>query len=765
MAIPDTTTSESAEDHSASGGQLQDGDLLDAQDWQELRHPPRNFVWRYMKDGRKASPARITALRNMGPPLVGSIPRRVVLGVDSGQRLGHAILVPADWTLDIYVRHFQLDNDETWDASAIEAELEEAERARQAEVDAWWQPDEPPNPPPESAYTLRSSTAGPRLPSAERVDRGRSTSFPPTNGQPREDPPLEGAPSASTFRANPFPPSPPNGGYGGPTRVYYPPMPRGTAEPAALPSSSEAAARGLLNHPGANHLINFPEPPPTPPGWSKVPFHLPNRGSSRSPPRSPLERPQARYGHVEAPPARSDPESTWETKKFLETLGLRGVTAPTSHAPRGESRSRPARGRFNASRAHSPRRSRSSSSLEARAGWRQAGRENSPGKIRIPADIWNTAFNPRRPPPHPRSMQPSAPPHVSKGARPRHPPPAPPGRRHSNSMTRDRPPGRPSSRTSNTTVPLGTVLHPPTADLPVPNPRRARPSSTYGPPRTSHPGLPMVPPSTARLFQHGLTEPERSHETTRAAGAYGGAPSQSERRDGPLSAPHSLSPAGWANHYRPPSREKDMSERSRSRHSHTEPKARNEWEYTRRRQEREREQRKNFKKVQLERGKRRALPNHHMLAIEGPAPVVDLSKPPPRLPAQTTNEEGWDFDPRDWPYDFPDDFIFPEDSIREQLMIEADIKHRQEEEGTRSKYVVTPTGVYRRGTAPSEAAPDQDPGDPLHSQPLPKWDVTNVRTSEGDGLYFRRVPAGRSEQGGKPLTSTANKAYQMQILW
>ena len=220
--------------------------------------------------------------------------------------------------------------------------------------------------------------------------------------------------------------SPPS--HGGPTRHYYPPLPRDTAEPAALTSSSEAAARGLLNHPGANRLINFPDPPPTPPGWSKVPFYLPSRGSSRSSPRSPLERPQARYGpHVEAPPARSDPESTWETKKFLETLGLRGVAAPTSQAPRVDPRSQPARGRFDFSNAQSSTRPRPSSSLEARAGWRRASRDNSPGKIRIPADIWSTAFNPRRPPPPPRSMQPSAPPHAPKGARPKHPPPAPPG--------------------------------------------------------------------------------------------------------------------------------------------------------------------------------------------------------------------------------------------------------------------------------------------------------------------------------------------------
>ena len=324
-------------------------------------------------------------------------------------------------------------------------------------------------------------------------------------------------------------------------------------------------------------------------------------------------------------------------------------------------------------------------------------------------------------------------------------------------MTRNRSSGRSLSRISNTTVPLGTVLHPSVADPPAPNPRRPSPSSTHGPPKVSRPELPMVSPSMARQFQHRLAEPERSHAPARTAGAHGGAPFQPTRRDGPLSAPHSLSPAGWAGHYRPPSREKDMSERSRSRHSHTEPRERDEWEYTRRRQEREREQRKNFKKVQIEQGKRRALPNQHMPAIEGPAPVVDLTSPPPRPMAQPTNEEGWDFDPRDWPYDFPDDFIFPEDSIREQLMIEADIKHRKEEEETKSKWVAVP--IYRRDTAPTEAAPEQDPGDLLNSQPLPQWDVTNIRTSEGEGFYLRMVPSGRSRQGGRPLTFTANKAY------
>ena len=192
------------------------GEILDPKEWPELNTPPRGFMWRFLKDGRRASPARMTALRETGQPLPGTIPRRVALG----DRFGHAILVPIDWTIDVFNVHFNLNADEAWSPST-QGGIPSSDTPPSAEEEASSRsPSRSPEPRPRRAHDPPGGSADPQSDLAPRNAPGGPRPSSPSRSRSFEDPPL------STIPKNPGPaPTIPTGG------------PFGQGQPCAQPAS------------------------------------------------------------------------------------------------------------------------------------------------------------------------------------------------------------------------------------------------------------------------------------------------------------------------------------------------------------------------------------------------------------------------------------------------------------------------------------------------------------------------------------------------
>ena len=150
-------------------------------------------MWRFLKDGRRASPARMTALRETGQPLPGTIPRRVALG----DRFGHAILVPIDWTIDVFNVHFNLNADEAWSPST-QGGIPSSDTPPSVEEEASSRsPSRSPEPRPRRAHDPPRGSADPRPDPDPRNARGGSRPSSPSRSRSSEDPPLSTIPKNS----------------------------------------------------------------------------------------------------------------------------------------------------------------------------------------------------------------------------------------------------------------------------------------------------------------------------------------------------------------------------------------------------------------------------------------------------------------------------------------------------------------------------------------------------------------------------------------